>query len=336
MNRIIKKTTLIAIIAAMLIAPSMATMQAHASVPPLYDLRGTWTFNYYYPIENPTTYTHTMMITSFNAATGEFSGTGYYNADHLLNWTVTGTETVGTGESLIDVSFLIAYNQSSYFVNAMGRVNSNTYMSGSADGYYSPPGSYRGPASWDATKTNWSPDPNVQLTFPPGSDIQSVTVDTTTNYPPPPRGAIGPIYNITVTGTFGGFTPSIATSTTGTLRGKVTIGIHYDPNLLNGRDESKLNLGQFDFLLGDVNHDGKVNLVDLLIITKALCSKLGSRNWNPNADLNGDRKVDLKDLCLALKNFGKTAHWIDITSGVDTVNNIVYGATDHFSGFGVH
>lgn len=330
MNIAIKKTLLITLIATMLIAPSMTLMQAHASVPPLYDLTGTWTFNYYFG----GTYTHTMMITSFNPVTGDFSGTGYYNANHLLNWTVTGTETVQSEG--FGVSFHIAYNQSSYYVDATGHVYSNTYMDGSADGWNSPE-SYQGPATWDATKTNWSPDPNVQLNFPPGSDIQSVFVDTTTNYPPPPGGAIGPIYNITVTGTFGGFTPSIATSTTSSLTGTVTIGIHYDPNLLkNGRDESTLNLGQFDFLLGDVNHDGKVNLADLLIITKALFSTLGSRNWNSNADLNGDHKVDLKDLCLALKNFGKTAHWTDITTSVDTINNIVYGATDHFSGFGVH
>jgi hypothetical protein len=194
------------------------------------------------------------------------------------------------------------------------------------------------PASWEATKFIPTPDPNVILNFPPGSNIVSVSV---TEYPsanspyPPLLGAIGPIFDITVV--IGTSTAGLTSSSlTNGFTGLVTVGIHYDPESLGGRDPSALVIAQFDFLLGDVNHDGKVNLLDLLIITRALFSTPARRSWNPNCDLNGDLRVDLRDLCLALRNLGKTARWVDRPSWVDVVNSIVYCTTDHFSAFGIH
>jgi hypothetical protein len=128
-------------------------------------------------------------------------------------------------------------------------------------------------------------------------------------------------------------TSSILTSC---LTRSYTVGIHYDPESPGITDPSRLVIAQFDFLLGDVNHDGKVNMVDLVIIMRALFSTPTSRNWNPNCDLNGDNRVDLRDLCLAMHNLGKTAKWTYVPSIVDTINYIVYGTTDHFSGFGIH
>jgi hypothetical protein len=49
----------------------------------------------------------------------------------------------------------------------------------------------------------------------------------------------------------------------------------------------------------------KVDGRDLTIIALALGSSPGSPNWNPAADINGDNKVDAKDIILAAKNFGK-------------------------------
>jgi hypothetical protein len=37
------------------------------------------------------TYTHTMIIDTFDKSTGVFTGHGYYNADNSYTWTVTGT-----------------------------------------------------------------------------------------------------------------------------------------------------------------------------------------------------------------------------------------------------
>jgi hypothetical protein len=36
-------------------------------------------------------------------------------------------------------------------------------------------------------------------------------------------------------------------------------------------------------------------------------SAAGSPNWNPACDLNGDGKVDVKDLAILAKNYGKVS-----------------------------
>jgi len=59
-------------------------------------------------------------------------------------------------------------------------------------------------------------------------------------------------------------------------------------------------------LLGDVNGDRKVDIKDLVLLINAFASFPSHPRWNPNADLNGDLKVDIKDLVLLITNFGKT------------------------------
>ena len=179
------------------------------------------------------------------------------------------------------------------------------------------------------------PDPNVGLTFDQVTQAGIGTATKTTIYPPPPpppaEGSatvitatrsvpppafIGPVWDIKVTAKF---------------TGNVIVGIDYA-----GSGSVPTHMYQTDFIRGDVNFDGKVNLADLCIITRALNSNPGSPRWNPNCDLNGDHKINLVDLCAAIKNFGKTSAWIDITitNYVDS-QHIIYGITDHFSIFGV-
>jgi hypothetical protein len=58
-------------------------------------------------------------------------------------------------------------------------------------------------------------------------------------------------------------------------------------------------------LLGDVNGDAKVDIKDMVLLIKAFGSYPGQPNWNPNADLNNDGKVDIKDMVLLIKHFGE-------------------------------
>jgi len=58
-------------------------------------------------------------------------------------------------------------------------------------------------------------------------------------------------------------------------------------------------------IAGDLNEDGCVTLVDLIILAKAYGSKPEDLTWNPNADLNRDRKISLVDLVILAKNYGK-------------------------------
>lgn len=49
---------------------------------------------------------------------------------------------------------------------------------------------------------------------------------------------------------------------------------------------------------GDIDGNFKVQLRDLVILAKAYGSKLGDSNWNPNADINGNGIVGLSDLVI--------------------------------------
>ena len=49
-------------------------------------------------------------------------------------------------------------------------------------------------------------------------------------------------------------------------------------------------------IMGDMNGDGKVDISDLVMAVNAIPSIPGWSNWNPNADLNNDNRVDIADL----------------------------------------
>jgi hypothetical protein len=70
------------------------------------------------------------------------------------------------------------------------------------------------------------------------------------------------------------------------------------------------------YLLGDVNKDGVVNLLDLAIIAAAYGSHCAnyhypgepaSPNWNPNADVNNDGVVNLLDLMIVAGEYGESS-----------------------------
>lgn len=61
-------------------------------------------------------------------------------------------------------------------------------------------------------------------------------------------------------------------------------------------------------LVGDIDYDDVVNLIDLGIIADAFGSSesVGGPAWNPAADLNEDDKVDIKDLAIAGRSYTAT------------------------------
>jgi hypothetical protein len=66
-------------------------------------------------------------------------------------------------------------------------------------------------------------------------------------------------------------------------------------------------------VVGDVNHDGKIDTADLNTISKALTTTPSDPHgtdwgqWNPDCDLNADNKVNILDLAIAGINFGLQA-----------------------------
>ena len=57
-------------------------------------------------------------------------------------------------------------------------------------------------------------------------------------------------------------------------------------------------------IIGDVNGDGRVDLKDLALVARAFGSNPTSPNWNPAADINGDGVVNMKDIGLVARHFG--------------------------------
>jgi len=56
---------------------------------------------------------------------------------------------------------------------------------------------------------------------------------------------------------------------------------------------------------GDINGDFKVDLKDLVILANAYGSKPGDPNWNPNADIDGKGIVGLADLVILAQHYGQ-------------------------------
>jgi uncharacterized repeat protein (TIGR01451 family)/fimbrial isopeptide formation D2 family protein len=55
--------------------------------------------------------------------------------------------------------------------------------------------------------------------------------------------------------------------------------------------------------IGDVNLDGKVDMIDIATIARHYGAKLGEPNYSVACDLNLDGKIDLRDLAAAARNF---------------------------------
>jgi hypothetical protein len=57
---------------------------------------------------------------------------------------------------------------------------------------------------------------------------------------------------------------------------------------------------------GDVNGDGKVNIVDITIAATAYSSRPGDQKWSSNADLDENGSINIIDISAIAKEYGKT------------------------------
>jgi hypothetical protein len=55
---------------------------------------------------------------------------------------------------------------------------------------------------------------------------------------------------------------------------------------------------------GDLNSDGVVNVFDLVIVGRSMNTQPGHERWNPQADVTGDGRIDLRDLNYITGKFG--------------------------------
>jgi len=95
--------------------------------------------------------------------------------------------------------------------------------------------------------------------------------------------------------------------TTGMPRGNYTIKAEASivPGETDIEDNTFTNGKVKVRILGDINDDGKVDMIDIYISITAFGSRPSRPRWNPNADLNNDDLIDMRDIYLAIANFGK-------------------------------
>lgn len=68
-----------------------------------------------------------------------------------------------------------------------------------------------------------------------------------------------------------------------------------------------IQLSRASGLVGDVNGDGKVDGKDIAVVATAFGSYPEHPRWNSAADINGDNVINSLDLALVAVNFGKSA-----------------------------
>lgn len=145
----------------------------------------------------------------------------------------------------------------------------------------------------------------------------------------PLEGIIGPYYQINVSNEI--------------FSGDVEVGIPYSDEGLSKKEENSLRLCTFDpsiTLVGDFDGNGIVDVRDQTLLTNAINSGSSGHDFLSQFDINGvdnngDGVLDQQDLEAFKPHLGES-YWVDITTWVDIVNNIIYGAANHFSGFGIH
>jgi peptide/nickel transport system substrate-binding protein len=95
------------------------------------------------------------------------------------------------------------------------------------------------------------------------------------------------------------WTIDLEVSPVGTAGGEV-----YDMDTTNNQINSPYNVTIKSWSM-DINGDGKIDIKDLVLLIKAYGTVPGKTRWNADADVNKDGKVDIKDLVLLIKNYGK-------------------------------
>jgi parallel beta-helix repeat protein len=74
----------------------------------------------------------------------------------------------------------------------------------------------------------------------------------------------------------------------------------------NNLDRYPLTHPRDESLSADINHDGIVDIFDLVRVALAFGSEPGDPTWNPQCDMNHDGAVDIFDVGLAALHFGET------------------------------
>jgi len=179
------------------------------------------------------------------------------------------------------------------------------------------------------------PTADVCLIFENVTEAGSTTVDRTSVGPSPPPGLelVGQFYDVKVTASYSG---------------NITVRIIYDDSGMTQQEESTLRLLQWCLDPCDITGatpgvpDGICDMRDIGYLCTKFMTTPSSPDWDPKCDVSGpttgvpDGIVDMRDIGFACSHFGLTSKWVNITTFIDTQNNLIYGETSHFSLIGIH
>jgi parallel beta-helix repeat protein len=122
--------------------------------------------------------------------------------------------------------------------------------------------------------------------------------------------------NETIIGTFANVTLSSGNSTMLTFdwnttqwsTGNYTVWAYAEPLLGETDTQDNLLVGRAIYvtIMGDINADGKVNIIDIFTTAMGFGSKIGDQRWNPNADINEDETINILDIVAIAEEFGNT------------------------------
>jgi hypothetical protein len=62
-------------------------------------------------------------------------------------------------------------------------------------------------------------------------------------------------------------------------------------------------------MVGDVNSDGKINILDIYAIATAFNARIGESLYKANYDINLDYVINILDLTMAAMNFNRTCSY---------------------------
>ena len=96
-------------------------------------------------------------------------------------------------------------------------------------------------------------------------------------------------------------------NTTGITKGNYTISAYATPvpDETDIADNTYTDGFVVVAMVGDVNADGEVDILDVASLAKAYGSYPGHQTWNPNYDLNDDGQIDILDIATTARNYGK-------------------------------
>jgi hypothetical protein len=86
---------------------------------------------------------------------------------------------------------------------------------------------------------------------------------------------------------------------------QVTLTLRVEQDVL-GITDFGFNIVIFgtEYIVGDINHDGVVDIYDVVILAAAYGSTPSDPTWNSEADLSGDNVIDIYDVVLLARNYG--------------------------------